>query len=376
MTSAQNGHGPSEAAVELADGVWNGEADDTLICQAVWQETHDVKTFVLKPAAPGRFRFQPGQFMTYAFEIGGEVIYRCYTISSAPTRPDRLCLTVKRVPGGAVSNWLHDTMRPGMRVRAVGPMGEFTCGSRTGRKYLFLSGGSGITPLMSMARTFQDLGQQEDVVFAHSARTAADIVFREELEAMARVNPAFRFVPIAEGTTPLAPWNGLRGRLSRAILDLVAPDFMEREVFVCGPAAYMAAVRDMLRAAGFDMARYHDESFDFGALPAAEQAEAAEAEAQLEGDAEAAVKTYTVEFTKTRRSIQVPATTTVLEAAKRAGMRLPSSCSQGLCGTCKSKKVSGTVEMSHQGGIRQREIDAGMVLLCCSRPTSDLVIER
>ena len=158
------------------------------------------------------------------------------------------------------------------------------------------------------------------------------------------------------------------------MLSLIAPDFLTREVFVCGPAPYMAAVKAMLEAAGFDMARYHEESFNFAQLTASEQSEVLVAE--VASDLEIPVKTFKVEFTKTRRAIDVPENMTVLEAAKRAGMRLPSSCTQGMCGTCKSKKVSGSVTMTHQGGIRQREIDAGMVLLCCSKPTSDLVIER
>ncbi len=247
MSAADNASGAPQGFTP-ATTVWDGEADDVLVCQAVRDETHDVKSFVLKPAAPGLFRFQPGQFMTYAFEIGGEVLYRCYTISSAPTRPDRLSFTVKRVPGGPVSNWLHDTMKPGMRLRAVGPMGEFTCSRHPAKKYLFLSGGSGITPLMSMSRTFHDLGEDQDIVFVHSARSSADIIFREELEAMARVNAAFRFVPIAQNVSAHAPWTGLRGFLDRRALELVAPDFLEREVFVCGPAPYMAAVREMLAA--------------------------------------------------------------------------------------------------------------------------------
>ena len=88
------------------------------------------------------------------------------------------------------------------------------------------------------------------------------------------------------------------------------------------------------------------------------------------------VATYRVEFAKTRRVVECPENLTILDAARRAGMRLPSSCAKGLCGTCKSKKLSGEVEMTHQGGIRQREIDQGMVLICCSRPRSDVVIDR
>jgi ferredoxin len=85
---------------------------------------------------------------------------------------------------------------------------------------------------------------------------------------------------------------------------------------------------------------------------------------------------HKVEFTRSRRVIDAPEDTFILAAAMRAGLRLPSSCTQGVCGTCKCKLVSGQVEMTHAGGIRQREIDQGMILVCCSRPLSDLIIER
>jgi len=111
----------------------------------------------------------------------------------------------------------------------------------------------------------------------------------------------------------------------------------------------------------------------FATLSATEKQEVAAEEAVLDG---APVKSYRVEFSKTRRHVDCPENLTVLEAAKRAGLRLPSSCTQGICGTCKSKLVSGTVNMNPAGGIRQREIDAGLALLCCSKPTSDLVVER
>ena len=371
-----------------ASGPWSAEDDDALVCRAVRDETHDVRTFVLAPPKPSRFAYRPGQFLTFAFEIGGETVHRCYTVASAPTRPDTVSITVKRVPGGPVSNWLHDTLRPGGTVRALGPMGEFSCfpppphagaagGADPAPRYLFLSGGSGVTPLMSMARSFHDLGVQRDVVFVHGARTPADIVFRAELGLMAAASPAFRFVPVCEADAPREPWTGLRGRISAAMLELIAPDFRAREVFVCGPAPFMAAIRDILRTVGFDMARHHEESFDFAELSRAEKAEALEAEAELDAAPPALpLKLFTVEFARTKRSVEVREDQTVLDAARRQGIRLPSSCTKGICGTCKSKILSGTVAMSHAGGIRQREIDAGMALLCCSKPTSDLVVER
>jgi ferredoxin len=87
-------------------------------------------------------------------------------------------------------------------------------------------------------------------------------------------------------------------------------------------------------------------------------------------------RTFKVEFTRSRRVIEAPEDAFILTSALRAGLRLPSSCTQGICGTCKCRLVAGQVDMTHAGGIRQREIDQGMILVCCSRPLSDLVIER
>ncbi len=377
MSSGLNGSAEPASERLTAPGAWNAEADDVLVCRAVRQETPDVRTFVFGARTPQRFDYKPGQFLTFAFEVGSETIHRCYTISSAPTRPDVVSITVKRVAGGPVSNWLHDNMQPGKEVRALGPMGEFSCFEHPAKKYLFLSGGSGVTPMMSMSRTFHDLAEPRDVVFVHSARTPADIVFRAELELMAARDPGFQFVPVCERDAPAERWHGFTGRISLPMLALAVPDFREREVFVCGPAPYMAGVKKMLADAGFDMNRHHEESFNFEELSGAELAAAEQAAETFEAEAAPAeVRTYRVEFSKTKRFIDCPENMTVLDAARKAGMRLPSSCTKGLCGTCKSKLASGTVDMKHAGGIRQREIDQGMALLCCSRPTSDLVVER
>ena len=384
---------PDPAALRLSGALpeWNPEADDALIVREIRDETADVKTFVLAPKQPCVFRYQPGQFLTLDLDIGGESINRCYTIASTPARPHTLSITVKRVPGGPVSNFLHDQVKIGSVLHAIGPMGDFSCfmqgtpspNPASAPKYLFLSGGSGITPLMSMARTFHDLGEPRDIVFVHAARSPADIIFRGELELMARNQPAsFRFAPVCEADSPRDPWHGLRGRLNLGVLNHIAPDFKQREVFVCGPAPFMAAVREMLKGAGFDMSRHHEESFDFAELARVEPEVAAEVElaegvqAVQEAVAAPEVATYTIEFAKQKRTIECRSDTFVLDAARRAGVRLPSSCSKGLCGTCKSKLVSGTVDMKHGGGIRQREIDAGMALLCCSKPTSNLVVDR
>ncbi|MBO1325007.1 hybrid-cluster NAD(P)-dependent oxidoreductase [Acetobacter sp. TBRC 12305] len=349
--------------------VWNPETDEVLHCRAVIQETHDVRTFVFTAPEPRRFLFRPGQFLTFVLPVGGEDINRCYTVSSSPSRPYSVAITVKRVPGGVISNWLHDTMREGMDVRALGPMGDFSCDLSPARKFLFLSAGSGITPMMSMSRFLLDTQSGRDIAFVHSARSPADLIFRTELAAMEQASGLFRTTYVCEGDAPFEKWPGHKGRLNIAVLGQATPDFMEREVYVCGPAPYMQAVKAMLADAGFDMRRYHEESFDFGTL-LEQEPEVAEVTQELEDAA------YTISFTKSRREIACPSGTPVLAAARAAGMRLPASCAKGMCGTCKCKLVSGEVDMQHQGGIRQREIDQGFILLCCSRPLSDLVVER
>lgn len=338
------------------------ENEELLVCRQVHPLTHDVTTFVFEYAEPRLFRHEPGQFITLTVDIDGRPVQRCYTISSPPTRPFLLSITVKRVPGGLVSNWLHDHLQPGDTVHANGPNGEFTTARHTASKYLFLSGGVGVTPSMAMTRTLYDLADPADVVFVHSARTPADIVFRHELDLIAATAPNIRVVHICEEDRPYAPWGGYRGRLTIEALRQIAPDFLEREIFTCGPAPYMSAVRAMLADAGADMDHYHQESFTFE-VPAAAPETATDASG------------FKVEFSRSGRTIECDADTSLLAAASRAGISLPASCAQGMCGTCKTGLVSGSVDMQHNGGIRPREIAQSKILLCCSKPLEDLVID-
>jgi ferredoxin-NADP reductase len=382
---------------------WNSDADDTLVCCHVRDETHDVKSFFFRAPSERAFVFEPGQFITLELEIDGEGINRCYTISSPPTRPHTISITVKRVPGGKVSNWLHDHLHAGMQVRVLGPSGEFTCARHPARKFLFLSAGSGITPLMSMSRTHHELGEDSDIVFVHSARTPDDIIFARELDLIASNQGHFRTAFVCERVGARTNWSGVTGFLSLPLLKLIAPDFLEREVFTCGPAPYMQAVRKLLDEGGFDRSHYHEESFSFETVSEvatqlttmhvadvlqhadapvtagsfAEALEEAVGFEPLPAPAPAETETrFKVSFVKSHREIECAGGQHVLDAAKKAGVRLPASCTQGMCGTCKVKLVSGEVAMKHAGGIRQREIDQGMVLLCCSKPLSDLVVDK
>ncbi|MFK3795431.1 FAD-binding oxidoreductase [Pseudomonas sp. NPDC088444] len=347
---------------------WNSGEQKTLLCCDVRDETHDVKTFSFRCADFSALSFEPGQFITVSPVIAGQSIARCYTLSSSPTRPFSFSITVKRVPGGMVSNWLHDNLRIGETLNASGPAGSFTPVGHPAKKLLYLSAGSGVTPLMSMTRAGFDMAAQLDIVFVHSARTPLDIVFHDELTRMQALMPGLQVLNVCEGLGADREWTGAVGRLSLPLLNAAVPDFKEREVFTCGPQGYMDAVKALLKEGGFDFQHYHQESFDISALveePLIEQAPVSEQTETL----------FTVTLSRSGKTFSMSGQQTVLSAAKKAGAIVPSSCSQGVCGTCKTALLQGTVEMNHNGGIRQREIDKGMRLLCCSKPTSDLVID-
>ncbi|TGR64422.1 hybrid-cluster NAD(P)-dependent oxidoreductase [bacterium M00.F.Ca.ET.194.01.1.1] len=352
--------------IEFANPTWNPEVDEMLICLDVHQEIHDVKSFTFASPERKRFRFEAGQYFLFDFPTGADGQARCYSISSSPHRTNAFTVTVKRVPGGRISNWLHDHMAPGMTVKGQGPLGHFIRPRGERVKLLLLSGGSGITPVMSITRDLADRCQASDMVFLHAARTPADLIFRQDLSALATRMKGLRLQFLPETVAGEPSWPALTGRISPEFLKLAVPDIAERIVMCCGPAPFMAAARSITAALGVPAENYIEESFDAAVID----------EPGLNVEAQPATRTFQVEFSKQKKTLEVSSVQTVLAAAKKGGVRLPSSCSNGVCGTCKSRLISGSVEMNHNGGIRQREIDAGLFLPCCSKPLSNLVIDR
>lgn len=347
---------------EADDATPDGGIDGAVLCTTVHDVTHDVRSFVLQPRGP--VAFAPGQYLTVTVNVDGQRLARCYSISSSAARSSSLTITVKRVPGGPVSNWLHDHVRPGDHIEVSGPYGQFTHGPQTSPRQLYLSAGSGITPLMSMARTIVDHRTPADVVFVHHARTPEDIIFRDELEALNGRHGGISVVVACEADGARESWSGHRGRISSAFLDAVGPDLSERDIFICGPAPYREAARAYVLASGAHPGRVHEESYDFGETPAAPAAP---------GDGTAL--THDVRFARSGQVVRCDITTSVLEAAAQAGLTLPSSCREGACGTCKTRLISGEVDMAHAGGIRPREVAQGQILLCCSTPITHLVVD-
>lgn len=349
----------------------NGRHD--VECVKVIDETIDVRTYCFTSTKPVMHFYKPGQFVTLELEIDGLQVLRSYTISSSPSVPYSFSITVKRAPGGKVSNWLHDNLRQGDQIAVHGPVGIFNCIDITADKVLLLSGGVGITPIMSMARWWFDTNGEVDIVFAHSARTPSDIIYRRELEYMDSRITNFNLNLICEKYNIGESWSGYSGFFDEDKLRIIAPDFFERTVYCCGPTPYMKAVKNMLERLGFNMANYHEESF--GAPP--EEAKQ-DAEQQAEDAAGESVDNETllaVEFSKTGKSVKIKPGDTVHSAASRVGLHIPKACGMGICGTCKVKKTEGEVIMSHNGGITEEDVAAGYILTCCSVPQGNVSVE-
>ncbi|SJN52757.1 NADH oxidoreductase hcr [Vibrio ruber DSM 16370] len=374
MNTPNNTPATSNAFIPVTTQTWsNGR--HIVRCVKTIQETWDTKTFCFMADQPIMFFFKPGQFVTLELEIAEEQIFRSYTISSPPSVPYSFSITVKRVPGGLVSNWLHDNMDVGFELAVHGPVGNFNSIDFPAEKILLLSGGVGITPVMSMARWAYDTNTDVDIVFVHSARTPRDLIFHRELEFMSSRISNFNLHLICERLESGQNWSGYRGFFDEVKMQMMAPDFMEREIFCCGPTPYMTAVRTMLENFGFDMRNYHEEAF--GATPDVVEEQAVhDAEIAAE-EAEAILPSEMIEvaFTASDKTVQIAPGETVHSAAAKVGLTIPKACGMGICGTCKVKKLKGDVEMTHNGGITDEDVEDGYILSCCSVPQGDVVVE-
>ncbi len=392
-------------------------------CAEIINETHDVKTFRFVAEPSLLFSYKPGQFLTLDLKINGEEILRSYSISSTPSRPHSLEITVKRVPAatsdlpaGLVSNWLHDNIKVGSEVNLSGPMGKFTCFQYPSQKLLFVSAGSGITPMMGMSRWLCDTMADCDIVFLHSARTPTDIIYHQELMMMSARHKKFQpFVTVTQNQSGQS-WLGLTGRVTANMLQLIVPDFLERVAFVCGPESFMAGTKKLLESLNFPAENYHEESFG-GAKPARSTIPPASVEsfpipptsggglrsllnreletpepsgsfaisAQQQSLVAPVVVVDPIEtigqmkifFAKSGQDVSCDGEESVLEVAESLGVKIRSSCRSGNCGTCKKRKLEGTVRMSDfdPEALEESEQEEGFILTCVAFPQGRVVMD-
>ena len=316
---------------------------------AVVDETPDTRSFVLgiPPALAATFAYVPGQFCTFRATIDGESVVRCYSMSSAPDVGEPLTTTVKRVDGGRMSNWMNDTLAPGSPIEVMRPTGLFVQHERAVPIVAF-AGGSGITPVISiiksaLART------DRPILLVYANRDAASVIFADELGRL-RNTYGDRF----EVHHHL---DDERGFLDADECAVLAGERTHADFYICGPGPYMDTVEAGLTKLGVAPDQRFIERF---VLPEA---------APISEDA-TTPESLSIKHDRRKHTIRYVKGDTVLEAARRGGLRPPFSCEAGNCATCMAHLDKGSVTMRVNNALSDDELADGWILTCQSIPTS------
>src|ERR1700757_2186939 len=337
----------------------NAKSPMRLLLSQIEQQTHDTKTLRFQILGERRFCAKPGQFLTFQWTIDGQQVRRSYTVSSSPVHENYVEITPKRMENGSVSVFLNEQAKPGLTVEASGPYGRFYFDETLHKSIVLIAAGSGITPMMSMLRYIDDLKMSSPVTLLYCVRTAADIIFQNELARLGSSLPNFNYEVCLSRPDPT--WKGHSGRLtgefvSQYVIDLDSPTF-----FLCGPKGFMDNARHILSTLGVAQDRILQESFG-------------ESKPFTESRPLEAGTVETVVFLHSEKVCQVSSESTLLDLAERNGVQIPFGCRQGQCGTCATRVLSGTVQMDVEAGLTAEQKNAGYVLPCVSRAEGTVVL--
>jgi len=310
---------------------------------SVLPETRDSATLVIEPGT-GWNRHVPGQYVRVGVDIRGVRQWRAYSITSSPDRRDgRISITVKAIEDGLVSNFLVHEVTAGTIVQLDRACGDFTLGEMPRERVLFLTAGSGITPVMGMLRS--SAAQLEDVVVIHSAPTEKDVIFRRELRELAEQSS----IELIEIHTDVA------GMLNPVNLETMVPDLAERGIWACGPAGMLDSLEEHLDSKGL-LHRLHTERFRPTVIVTGDGGE--------------------VTFTETAITIDADGATPILDVGEGAGVLMPSGCRMGICFGCVSPLREGAVRDLRSGEVTTAS-DGEEVLIqtCVSAAAGNCQIE-
>ena len=361
----------------------------TLTVVALTQETADSVTIHLERPDRAPIASRPGQFLTLILPCGpgGKKERRAYSLSSTPAEAPRLSVTVKRVPGGLVSNYLLDTVRVGQEMEVMEPLGNFTLSPspKAARSLVLIGAGSGITPLMAMLKAVVATEPQSHVLLVYGNRNEESVIFQQQLTDLeARSDGHLQVEHVySQPLKPVAPHRHT-GRLNRTMLLRILEQrhqfpAEQAEYFMCGPEGLMAEAQAALDLLNVPAARIRRESF----VASADNAELAAAQPSGHGDVSVSptdkvkdTRTVVIQYEGSEYLIEVSAGKTILETALDQDIDLPYSCQAGLCTACRGKCLSGKVHLDEREGLSDSELKQGYVLTCVGHPmTDDLVIE-
>ncbi len=322
------------------------------------------------------FRFAPGQYLTLRRAFDGEEVRRSYSICSG-LDDGELRVGIKRVPGGRFSTWIAEVLKPGDTLEAIPPEGRFGLQpdpAAAPRTVLGIACGSGVTPVLSIARGLLAREPRSRVVLLYGNRGASDVMFREALEDLKDRHLA-RFTVVHVLSREKHELAALHGRLDRERIASLVPGLVRpgeiAAAFLCGPSGMAEAAPGALVSLGVMPERIHVERFTPAGGVAA-PAIARQPGAAAAADAPPAAMLEVVSEGVTRAVPMLPGET-VLEAGLRAGLDLPWSCRGGMCCTCRAKVTGGEVAMDVNYSLQPWETQAGFVLTCQSRPRTPAV---
>ncbi len=310
----------------------------------VRRETDTAATLVIQPGWGWTSDYRAGQYIGIGHQVCGRWHWRSYSLTSTPVRGDgRISITVKAMPEGFLSGHLVNGLEPGTIVRLAAPQGDFVLPDPPPAKTMFLTAGSGITPVMSMLRTLDARGTMPDTVLVHSAPTEDDVLFLAELRALAERHPGLRL--------------HLQLTRTEGLLDLerladVCPDWTERQTWACGPAALLDTAEALWEGSGVKEA-LHTERFSVDLAGAGGEG----------GD---------VEFARSGRTTRVDGATTLLLAGEAAGVQMPFGCRMGICQSCVVPLKAGSTRDLRSGTVH---VAGDRVQTCISAAAGDCVLD-
>lgn len=343
-----------------------------LVVRSVSTETPEAYTITFENPDPELFAYRPGQYLTLKVPVGGEVLRRAFSLSSAPGE-DGLSVTIKALADGRVSRHLRQTLEPGDQVEVMPPMGKFalTIDPSQARHFVLIGSGSGITPLMSMLKTVLRDEPRSQVTLLYGNRHETSIIFKQELDALEQAHPGrFRVVHVL--SQPKGS-DYRKGRLEGALLlQLIEQAQLATQLatgyYLCGPEGMMAAAKAVLADLQVPSAEIFTEYYS--APVATEDADEEEYEFEI------VTQQVQVILDGKERTVTVQPEQSILHAVLDAGMDAPFACEEGVCCTCRAKLYAGTVSMDEREGLSDEELEAGYILTCQSHPlTSDVRIE-
>ena len=337
----------------------------------VQKTIRDAVVVTLAPDDPAAFRFIPGQYLTFRRDFDGEELRRSYSVS-AGLDDGVLQVGIKHVEGGAFSTWANEELKPGDRLEAMSPMGNFhvPIDPAAQHHYLGFAGGSGITPVLSILRTVLAREPKSRFTLVYANRAVNTIMFREELEDLKNLYLGrLNVIHILEsGAEEIDLFTGRVdaekcAQLFRLWIDIDSADM----AFICGPEPMMLGIAEALRSHGMDEARIKFELFA-SAQPGRLKRRAIRTDTERQGNSCEA----TVTLDGTARSFTMPKDgQSLLDAAIAADMDAPYACKAGVCSTCRAKVLEGEVEMIANHALEDYEVARGYVLTCQCYPLTD-----